>query len=88
MFRVFLQYNRRTIYKDTRRGVMARFTIDLSGDFEEKLSGLAEGKGTTKAEILKRALVTYSVLDREAKKDGQAVSITREGEVVKEIILP
>lgn len=67
---------------------MSRFTIDLSGEFDRTLSELADTKEATKADILRRALITYAALDQEAREEGKNVSITKDGAIVKDIILP
>lgn len=67
-----------------------RYTIDLDAAFDEKLSSLASEKRTTKAEIIKRALATYSMLSLQAPIDSKnKVSITdQDDHVLKDIIIP
>ncbi len=67
-----------------------RFTIDLDRVFDEKLSNLAERKNTSKAEIIKRALATYSFISGQTPDDsGKKVSITDEHDkVLKDIVIP
>ena len=68
---------------------VSRFTIDLSGDYDRTLSNLVADKGSSKADIIRKALVTYAALTSEAKPDeGRHVSITKDGEIEKDIILP
>ena len=68
----------------------SRFTIDLDSSFNQKLSTLAEEKNTTKAEIIKRALATYSYISGQMPTDsGRKVSITdSDDKVLKDIIIP
>ncbi len=68
---------------------MSRFTIDLSGDYDRTLSELVDAKGATKADIIRRALVTYAALSQEARpEEGRHVSITKDGAIEKDILLP
>ena len=67
-----------------------RYTIDLDKNFNDTLSALAERKGTTKAEIIKRALATYSFISGQAPANSdKKVSITNsEDKVLKDIVIP
>ena len=67
-----------------------RYTIDLDKKFDETLSDLAASKGTTKAEIIKRALATYSFISEQTPADSnKKVSITSaDDKVLKDIIIP
>ena len=67
-----------------------RYTIDLDKTFDGKLAALAEQKGTSKAEIIKRALATYSFITEQAPKNsGKKVSITsNDDKVLKDIVIP
>ena len=68
----------------------SRFTIDLDSSFNQTLAALAEEKHTTKAEIIKRALATYSYISGQAPMDsGRKVSITDgDDKVLKDIVIP
>ncbi len=67
-----------------------RYTLDLDQTLDRTLSGLAESKGTTKAEIIKRALATYKYISGETPADsGKKVSITDGADkVLKDIVIP
>jgi hypothetical protein len=67
-----------------------RYTIDLDRAFDDVLAGLAAQKGTTKAEIIRRALATYRVLSQHAPMDtDRKVSITDSTDtVLKDILIP
>jgi hypothetical protein len=56
---------------------MTRFTIDIDDQFNKTLTELA-GKGGTKADVIRRAVQTYSYLKSEAPNDQnlKRVSIT------------
>lgn len=67
-----------------------RYTIDLDEAFDRNLTGLAERKRTTKADIIKRALATYSYISGQATPDsGRKVSITdADDKVLKDVVIP
>ena len=67
-----------------------RYTIDLDRNFDETLSALAQRKNTTKAEIIKRALATYSYISGQILPDSdRKLSITGSNDVVlKDIVIP
>ncbi|CAE6768396.1 MULTISPECIES: ribbon-helix-helix protein, CopG family [Xanthomonas] len=67
-----------------------RYTIDLDANFDATLSSLASQKGTTKAEIIRRALATYTILSQQTQtREGQKVSITDSADhVLKNIMVP
>ena len=68
---------------------MPRYTIDLDKDFDKTLSDLVEmTDATTKADVIRRAVASYSYLKKEQKahKDARIV-ITEDGRT-KEVVLP
>lgn len=67
-----------------------RFTIDLEPQFEHMLSELAQTKGTTKADIIRRAVASYNYLaEHTDANEGTKVSITnRRDQVLKDVLLP
>ena len=67
-----------------------RYTIDLDQTFDQTLSALAANKGTSKAEIIKRALATYSYISGQTPSEsGKKVSITDSSDkVLKDIVIP
>ena len=67
-----------------------RYTIDLDKNFDNTLSALAESKNTTKAEIIKRALATYSYISGQAPTGSdRKLSITgSDDRVLKDIVIP
>jgi predicted transcriptional regulator len=68
---------------------MARYTIDVDQDFDRLLTNLAREKGSTKADVIRRAVSSYSYLIKETSNDpGKKVSITSpEDKVLKDVIL-
>lgn len=67
---------------------MARFTIDTDQQFDQNLSELVNLTGGTKADVIRRALATYKYLKNEDQDPESKVSITKNGAVVKDVILP
>jgi hypothetical protein len=68
---------------------MPRFTIDIDDQFDKTLTDLANGG--SKADVLRRALQTYSYLKSQVPNQNsqQRVSITdADGNVKKDVILP
>ncbi|HKD83589.1 MAG TPA: hypothetical protein VKB58_02485 [Terriglobales bacterium] len=68
---------------------MAKLTVEFNEKMNQILDTLAKEKGTTKAEVLRRAVALYRYLDAEQKEgENQKVSITRNNQVLKDIVLP
>jgi hypothetical protein len=65
---------------------MPKLTVEFNDKMNDILEQLAEEKGTTKVDVLRRAVALYKYLDTE-QKDGR-VSITRDNTIVKDIVLP
>jgi len=67
-----------------------RLTIQFDRQIDKMLKELAERKGATKVDILRRALATYKHLDDEIFDGDKCVSITsaKENKILKDIILP
>ncbi len=68
---------------------MAKLTVEFNDKMNDILEKLAEEKGTTKVDVLRRAVALYRYLDSEQNEDeNQKVSITKNNKVVKDIVLP
>ena len=68
---------------------MPRLTLDIDEKFDHNLIQLAQG--STKAEVIRRALAPYQYLKSQVpdQNSGRRVSITdAEGNVEKDVILP
>ena len=68
---------------------MPRFTIDIDDKFNDVLSELA--KGTTKADVIRRAVASYQYLKSETSElsAGKRISITdAAGNIQKDVVLP
>ena len=68
---------------------MPRFTIDMDEKFENTLAQLAQG--TTKADVIRRAVASYSYLKSQvptASTDRQISITDHAGKVEKVVILP
>jgi hypothetical protein len=69
---------------------MPRYTIDFDDEFDKTLTDLVKNSdATTKADVIRRAVGTYSYL-RKALKAGKnaKVAITEDDKVTKEVVLP
>ena len=69
---------------------MPRYTIDFDKEFDKTLSDLLKTTdATTKADVIRRAVASYSYLKKEqrANKDVRIV-ITDDNKMKKEIVLP
>lgn len=70
---------------------MPRFTIDFDDEFDKTLSELVRTTdATTKADVIRRAVASYSFLKKQQKanKDAKIVITDDEDKVRKEIVLP
>ena len=68
---------------------MPRYTFEFAKEIDKTFTRLAEEKGTTKADILRRALASYAYLEKETRDENRKVSITDSGDhVLKDVVLP
>jgi len=65
---------------------MPKYTIDLGADYDKQLGEVAKRRGMTKADILRRALATYVIVDQETRDGNRLAIADKEGKVVKELI--
>ena len=68
---------------------MPKLTVEFNDKMNDILEQLANEKGTTKVDVLRRAVALYKYLDSEQNEDkNNRVSITQNNKVLKEIVLP
>jgi hypothetical protein len=68
---------------------MPKLTIEFNDQMNNTLGQLAADKGTTKVEVLRRAVALYKYLESEQKDGGnKKVSITQGDNILKDIVLP
>jgi len=69
---------------------MPRYTIDFDSNFDKTLSDLVETTdATTKADVIRRAVASYSYLKKQQQANkGAKIVITDDDKVKKEIVLP
>jgi predicted transcriptional regulator len=69
---------------------MARFTVDFSPEFDQLLEKVAASKQLTKAEVIRRAVASYSFLDSQTDPTtGTKLSVTsKDDKVLKDVVLP
>lgn len=67
---------------------MPRMTFDMDDKFNQTLSDLAQG--TTKAEVIRRAIASYQYLKSQVNgNDGRRISIRDgAGNVLNDVVLP
>jgi hypothetical protein len=65
---------------------MKRLTFDVGPAIDEVLTELSKAKGTTKAEVIRRALASYAYLTRQAA-EGKSVCVMGENER-RDVVLP
>ena len=69
---------------------MPRYTIDFDDKFDKTLSDLLKSTdATTKADVIRRAVASYSYLKKAQQENKNAkVVVTDDGKLRKEIVLP
>jgi hypothetical protein len=68
---------------------MPKLTVEFNDKMNDILEQLADEKGTTKVDVLRRAVALYKYLDGEQKDGGnKKVSITQNDNILKDIVLP
>lgn len=66
-----------------------RFTLDYDKKFGATLDSLAALDGRTKAEVIRRAVASYSYLKKETRTGSFSVALVgKDGAVKKEVVLP
>lgn len=64
---------------------MPKYTIDLGNEANRQLDEVAKEKGMTKAEVIRRAVATYVIVNREVAKGNRLTVSNSEDRVIKEI---
>jgi hypothetical protein len=69
---------------------MPRYTIDFDKEFDKTLTDLIETTdATTKADVIRRAVASYSFLKQQQKANKDAkIVITDDNKLRKEVVLP
>jgi len=67
------------------REYMPKLTVEFNDKMNDILEQLADEKGTTKVDVLRRAVALYKYLDGE-KKDGK-ITISQDS-TTKDVVLP
>ena len=68
---------------------MAKLTVEFSDGMTKLLESLARKNGTTKVDVIRRALALYNYVDEEVlEKKGRKLSITEDdNKVIKDLIV-
>ncbi len=68
---------------------MPQYSVNFSSDFDKALTDASKQQGTTKADIIRKAVASYVYLTRETNNTDRKVSITdHQGQVLKDVMLP
>ncbi len=68
---------------------MPQYSVNFSSDFDKVLADTSKQQGTTKADIIRKAVASYVYLTRETTNTDRKVSITdNQGQVLKDVMLP
>lgn len=68
---------------------MPRYTIDFDDNFDKTLNDLTKSTdATTKADVIRRAVASYKYLKTNASGDNKVSITTKDGKVLKDIVLP
>jgi len=65
---------------------MAKYTIELGKDAEKQLADVAKSKGSTKADVIRRAVAAYVVLNEESSKGNKLAITDPNNNVLKELV--
>ncbi len=69
-----------------------RYTMDTDIVFDNQINGIAERKGITRAEVIRRAVAVFDYLGNETdlgRREDRKVSITdQDDNVLKDVIIP
>ena len=68
--------------------MMTRLTVDLSDRAEEIVSRLASDQGTTKVEVLRRALALYDYVQEQTSEGSKLALVGDGGDVKERIVFP
>ena len=69
--------------------IMSKLTVEFNSKMDEILADLAEDKGTTKADVLRRAVALYKYIDSQLSPENRRhLAITEDDRIVKEIVVP
>jgi hypothetical protein len=69
---------------------MPKLSVTFNDRVDEMLEGMATKEGTTKVDIIRRALALYEWAGKEVAADPKrrALAITEDDKVIKEIVMP
>jgi predicted transcriptional regulator len=65
---------------------MPKLTVEFNDKMNDILEQLADEKGTTKVDVLRRAVALYKYLDGE-KRDGK-ITLAQDDDKKKDVVLP
>lgn len=68
---------------------MPQYSVNFTDNFDKVLADASKAQGTTKADIIRKAVASYVYLNKETTGTDRKVSITDDkGKVIKDVMLP
>ncbi|MGI4789778.1 MAG: hypothetical protein ACRYFS_13120 [Janthinobacterium lividum] len=68
---------------------MPQYSVNFADNFDQVLSVASKKQGTTKADIIRKAVASYVYLSKETADPNRKVSITDDqNRVIKDVMLP
>ncbi len=68
---------------------MPQYSINIADSFDKVLTDASKAQGTTKADIIRKAVASYVYLNKETANTDRKVSITDDqNRVIKDVMLP
>lgn len=68
---------------------MPQYSVNFTDDFDQVLSVASKKQGTTKADIIRKAVASYVYLNKETAGTDRKVSITDDkNRIIKDVMLP
>ncbi len=68
---------------------MPQYSVNFSSDFDKALTDASKRQGSTKADIIRKAVASYIYLNKETANTDRKVSITDDkNRIIKDVMLP
>lgn len=67
---------------------MSRYSVEFSKTLDKRLSEFEKDEDKDRYEIIESALKTYLYLKNQTTNEGYTVSLTKDGKIIKNVIIP
>ena len=68
---------------------MPQYSVNFTDNFDKVLTDASKAQGSTKADIIRKAVASYVYLTKETVNTGRKVSITDDkNRIIKDVMLP